>query len=114
MGKADVFIQPNIVFVRPTVALKVIHPLQDSGVGMAEHARNATHEPRTRVLPFQWMFKFSEICLPKRVPKHDHGEEDDGHGEGHSVCDLRGVRIGGFIGHVIHLPLPAGATISTY
>jgi hypothetical protein len=26
------------------VALKMIHPLQDSGVGMAEHARNATHE----------------------------------------------------------------------
>lgn len=44
MGKANVFIQPNIVFVRSTVALKVIHPLQDSGVGMAEHARNATHE----------------------------------------------------------------------
>ena len=114
MGKANVFIQPNIVFVRSTVALKMIHPLQDSGVGMAEHARNATHESGTRVFPFQWMFKFSGICLPKRVSEHDHSKEDNGYGKGHSVCDLRWVRIGGFIGHVVHLFTPAGATISTY
>ena len=82
--------------------LEAIHALEHSGVGVAENTRNAAHVFPTRTVPFEGMFRISRISLPKWVAEHDHGQQDDGYCKGHSVCDLRWVRVGGFIGHVLH------------
>ena len=84
------------------MVLEPIHALKHSGVGVAENTRNAAHEFGTRPVPFEGMFRISRISLPKRVAKHDHGQQDDGDCKGHSVRDLGRVRVGGFIGHVLH------------
>jgi len=114
MGEANMLVMPNIVFIGSTVLLELIHTLQDSGIGVAKHTSNAAHKSTTERVPFEGMFRFNGISLPKWVLEHDDCQEDDGDCKGHSVCDLRGVRVGGFVRHVLHWTKPAVATLSTY
>ena len=102
MSEANIFVQPDIVFIRPSVMLEPVHPLKHSGVGVAKNASDAAHRLSTQTVPFEGVFRIISISLPKWVAEHDHGQQNDGHCKGHSVCDLRGVRVGGFIGHVLH------------
>ena len=102
MGEANMLVMPNIVFIGSTVLLESIHALQHGGVGVTKHTSDAAHESSTRTAPFQGMFRISGISLPKRVLEHHHGQQDNGNCKGHSVCDLGWVRVGGFVGHVLH------------
>ena len=106
--------QPHIVFIGSSMLLKAIHALEDGDIGVAKHTSNAAHKSTTKRVPFEGMFRFSGISLPKWVLEHDDCQEDDGDCKGHSVCDLRGVRVGGFVRHVLHWTKPAVATLSTY
>ncbi len=102
MGEANMLVMPDIVFIGSTVLLESIHALQHSGIGVAKHTGNAAHESSTRTVPFQGMFRISEISLPKWVLEHHHGQQDNGDCKSHSVCDLGRVRVRGFVGHVLH------------
>lgn len=102
MGEANMLVMPDIVFIGSTVLLESIHALQHGGVGVAKHTSDAAHVSSTRTVPFQGMFRISEISLPKWVLEHHHGQQDNGDCKGHSVCDLGWVRVGGFVGHVLH------------
>lgn len=102
MCEANMFVMPDIVFIGSTVLLESIHALQHSGIGVAKHACDTAHESSTQTVPFQGMFRISEISLPKWVLEHHHSQQDNGDCKGHSVCDLGWVRVGGFVGHVLH------------
>ena len=102
MGEANMLVVPDIVFIGSTVLLESIHALKNSGIGVAKRTGNAAHVSSTRTAPFQGMFRISEISLPKWVLEHHHGQQDNGDCKGHSVCDLGWVRVGGFVGHVLH------------
>jgi hypothetical protein len=41
--KPDDVVHPNIVFIGASVLLEPIHPLQNTGIGMAENACDAAH-----------------------------------------------------------------------
>jgi hypothetical protein len=48
MGKANVFVAPNIGGIGASVLLERIHSVEDGVIGMAEHAPNTAHVLSTR------------------------------------------------------------------
>lgn len=61
-GKAGVcepdgIVHPDIVFIRASVLLEPIHPVQDVGIGVAKNASDAAHASSRMGVPFQEMFK---------------------------------------------------------
>ena len=102
VSEADVLVQPNSVFIGSSMLLEAVHALEDGDIGVAEHTSNATHKRLIPTVPFEGMFRFNGISLPKWILEHDHSQEDDGDCKGHSVCDLWGVRVSWFVRHVLH------------
>ena len=100
MGKTNVLVRPNVVFVWPPVLLDAIHAVQHQRVGVTQHASDATHVVACQDIPLKGLFKFSAVVLPKRVAEHHHHQENHRQCKTHLIGDLWWVGIGRLVGHV--------------